>query len=210
MHIAIDSSRGIITGVVSGRHFIDIIPFYDEMAKILKANHVNPPFHWSKISRKVKDNTIKKIIQLINESKLKFNVFSHERPPGVSKKEYFHSLLPRRIVEHLEPWLKNKGGNLTIDIDRDYDLNRYNKTENLLNNFMIQIGFRLVGKHVKIMKNKFVMVELKQDSGEHLKIFGRVCRLNESNGIQIVDMVLGIIKEDEKEIDPKRLHFRKI
>ncbi len=212
MHIAIDKTQNKITGVVSGRYYFDIIPFYDGMQKIFKESNVNPPFHWSKISRKVKAKSGKKIVKLINESNLKLNCFYHEKPPSVSRKEYFHSLLPRKIAENLEPWLKNKDGNLTIDVDRDYDLDKYNKTENFIQSFITQLGFRLVGKYIKIRKGdsgSFV-AELKQDNGGHLNIFGGVRQANQSKGIQIIDVVMGIIKEYEKDIKKERLHFRKI
>jgi len=212
MHIAIDSTQKKITGVVSGRFYFEIVPFYDEVTKVFKKHYVNPPFHWSKISRKVKNSCAAEIIRLIDESKLKINLFYHNKPSSTPEKEYFHGLLPRRIAEHMEPWLRCQGGTLTIDVDRDYDLNKYNKTENFVKNIITQIGFRLVGKYIKIRDvNKNLTAELKQDNGEHLKIFGRVCTSNDSKGIQIIDIIMGIINDfGINVIDKNKLHIRKI
>ncbi len=210
MHIAIDSSeQRRVTGILSGR-YINVVEFYDELEKIFKKNNINPPFHWSKISRKVKDKTIDDIVFLFNNSPLKFNVIFHKKSDNFSKKEFFHHLIPKKIIEKLEDWLKFKGGNLAIDVDSDYDISKHNKTENFLENLIQQIGFRLVGKHIKIRKNGFLKSVIKQENGCILNIFGKVTDSRSSRGIQICDILLGIIKLNRKIISWKRLHILKI
>jgi hypothetical protein len=210
MYIAIDSSnQRRVSGVLSGR-FVNVIEFYDELERIFKKNSINPPFHWSKISRKVKEKTIDDIAFTFNNSALKFNVINHIKPLYFSKKDFFHIRLPKKIIENLEDWLKYKSGTLCIDVDDDYCINKYMTTEKFLENLIYQIGFRLVGVHIKIRKDGFLKSVIKQENGSILSINGRVYSSKDSRGIQICDILLGIVNLERKIISWRRLYFSKI
>ena len=210
MYVAIDSSNHMkITGMISGRHYV-LDEFYREMEKIFRSNHINPPYHWSKISRKIKEKTKSEIVDLINNSNLKINVLSHKKPLNVSKKDYFHTRIPKALAECLEQWLKFKGGYLCIDVDDDYSISKFNTTTAFLENLITQIGFRLVGKYLKIMKGKYLKATLKQENGNILEILGRVTKLSESKGIQTIDIILGIVNEKNTKIGYNKLYFTKI
>lgn len=212
MYVAIDTSHQMrMTGMISSRYFV-FTGFYTKMEKIFRDNYVNPPFHWSKISRKVKGKTIDEIVNLINQSDIKINILTHKKPLNISKKDYFHTRLPKILAEHLEPWLKFKGGHLCIDVDDDYTINKFNTTINFLESFITQIGFRLVGKHLKIIKKGDYSkgATLKQDNGEILEIIGKVARATESIGVQAIDIIMGIYNEKSAKIDFDKLHIRNI
>lgn len=196
------------TGVVSGRS-VEITNFYHGLLKIFKKNHINPPFHWSKISRKVKQNTKKDIISLINESKLNFNVIQHKPSASLTKKELYFSRLPKSIAEHLEYWLKNKGGDVKIEVDDDYNIKNH-KSNELVESLIIQIGYRLVGKHIKIRFEDEIKATLKQENGKIMNFYGKVTQIKTSTSIQIIDIVLGLVNEGEKGINKSRLYCWKI
>ena len=115
------------------------------------------------------------------------------------------------LAECLEPWLRFKGGGLCIDVDDDYTINKFNTTADFLGNLITQIGFRLVGKHLKIIKGRNCLkATLKQDNGKILEIVGKVARATESMGVQAIDVILGVVSEKSTKIDFNKLYFRKI
>ncbi len=132
MHIAIDSAENMIyTGVISGSPK-DIFDTYDKLIGIFKKRGVNPPFHWRKISRKVKDSCMKEIAQTINGSRLVANILRHERAPKMDRKMVFYELLPQYISLRMAMWVRELAGELTIEVDDDYRLGKHDDTTKFL------------------------------------------------------------------------------
>lgn len=213
MYIGIDSSNQIkYTGVVSGS-FSDIDKVYNEIQKILKVEGVNPPYHWSKISRKVKDKTKNKVIESLNKSKLKFNIFLHKKTINIPRKEFYYFRIPRAISQNLENWLNSLKGSVEIEVDNDYNIKNHS-TEEFIESLVQQIGFRLIGKPVKVRKEDKVKASIKQNDGGLLNLYGVVTDSKSSKGIQIIDITLGIFIErdgtNNKSFDKNRLFFREI
>ncbi len=210
MYIAIDSSNQMrYTGVVSGNNS-EIIRVYSEIEKILRSDGVNPPYHWSKISRKVKDKVKMKIIETINKSRLNFNIFFHRKEINLPKKELFYYRIPNAIAQNLEKWLSNAYGSVEIEVDNDYNIKGYS-TEDFVKNFIFQICFRLAGKPVKVRKEEAFKATVKHISGNLLNFYGLVASSNSSKGIQMVDMIMGIfIQSDGSAFDKHKIFFRKI
>jgi len=86
MYIAIDSAENMAyTGVISGG-YPDIYDVYDKFIAIFKKRRVNPPFHWRKISRRVKYSCMNEVVQAINDSGLLINIFEHKRAPKMEER----------------------------------------------------------------------------------------------------------------------------
>lgn len=209
MYVAIDSSRQHrFTGTVSG-HDMEISKVYDDLTRIMKSSGVNPPFHWSKISRKVKESSRREIVGLVNNSKLTFNIFQHSRPINMSRKELFLRRLPNSISQVLEIWLKNKYGQVNMEVDNDYNFSN-SGTEEFIQNLISSICFRLVGGQVKIRGNDMVRATVKQDSGVILDFYGKVSDSKRSKGIQLIDVVMGFALEDKEQFKQNRMYVKKI
>lgn len=209
MYLGIDSSKNLqYTFMVTGK-FRNMIDFYDEMEKIFRKQNINPPFHWSKINKKIKESSSKKIERNIQESNLNFTVIEHKRSKGENKRNYYHNLVPGEISQILGTWLKAKNGEVVIEVDDDYNLSRYNTTKVFLRNLMKKTCYRIIGKHVKLRSNKKIRTTIKQKNGL-LEICGYVSNIRESKGIQIIDIVGGYLTNKKIKYDGKRLFFRKI
>jgi len=210
MYIAIDSSNQLrFTGTVSGSYF-EISNVYKEISKILKNSGINPPFHWSKISRKVKESNRKDIAEVINKSKLNFNIFQHTRPQNMSRKELFFIRLPNAISQNLENWLRYKHGQVDLEVDDDYNFSRTSGTKKFLENLIFTICFRLVGKPVKVRVNNIIRSTIKQDNGVILEFYGTISDANSSKGIQIIDLVIGFVLENKNMFQSNKIFFKKI
>ena len=72
MFIAIDSAKQMLyTGVVSGwRSESDRV--YQELKQVLNDRGIREPFHWAKLSRKVKSGIENDVISTVNSSMLNF------------------------------------------------------------------------------------------------------------------------------------------
>lgn len=209
MLIAIDSAKKMrYSGVVSG-YQTEVEEFYSELKKIFKSHGIRDPLHWSKISNKNKDVCKNDIISLVNNSKINFNIFFHPKPKDVTRKEYYICHVPNSISENLEHWLRNKGGRVKIVVDNDYNF-QSGKTEDFINNFLKQITFRLVGKQVKIRKEKGFRATIKFTNSKILDFYAIKSDINNSKEIQLIDIILGCYLTYDKCFDEKRIFFRKI
>jgi uncharacterized protein (UPF0297 family) len=216
MYIAIDSAENMTyTGVISG-NVSDIYNVYSGFITTFKKRGVNPPFHWRKISRDVKYSysCMKEVAQAINDSKLLINILRHKRAPEMERKIVFYELLPQYISLKISPWVKELEGKMVIDVDDDYRLGEHNNTSKFLISLIESLCYDLTG--IQIYSRKVydtIRATIKQKKGI-LEFYGNVVDSNSSNGVQIIDMILGyVIQGDCKDFDRRKLHrwdiFRK-
>ena len=210
MYVGIDSSHQLrYSFMVSGR-FSEMTRFYDCMEKFLRRNKINSPFHWTKISRKVKETTIKDIFEEFKKGKLHFLVIHHPRPRGYEKKNFYHTLLTNQISKILENWLRNKYGSVTLEVDDDYNVGKGHNTFKFTKNILQQITFRLVGAPVKIITNHKIRATIKQNNKFILEFYGGVSNIKESRGIQIADVIGGYIISNKIKEDKQNIFFIKL
>lgn len=209
MFVAIDSAKQMkYSGVVSGR-CTELDRVYDEMKKIFIQYNIRDPFHWNKLSRKVKIGCENKIINLVNNCQLNFNIFYHPKPRNILRKEYYLVHVPNSISENLEHWFRYKRGSVEILVDDDYNFGG-GHTDDFIINFLRQITFRLVGKLVKIRKENKLKATVKFPNGNILDFYASKSSLSISKEIQMIDIVLGYYIKNPKKFNEKRVFFRKI
>ncbi len=212
MFIAIDTAKGLrYTGVVSGSS-MQLYEFYKAMGKILMKAGTHSPYHWHNISRKVRGKARKGFNNLVNDFKLNFNVFEHERRPKCERKEFFLKKVPYIISEHYEPWLKFKRGNVQIIVDNDYNIkNLPNGTEHFIKNLMMQLSLKLINKEATIRhEGRVYKMTIKKPNGFILDLYGRTSSIKESKEIQVIDMFLGYCLEKQSRFYRKKFFIRKI
>lgn len=212
MIIGIDSAENMTyTGIISGS-LADIYSIYERFAGIFQKRGVNPPFHWRKISRKVKDSSMKVIIEAINSSRLKINVFEHKRLPNAERKVVFYELLPQHICLRLLPWTKELTGNLTIEVDDDYRIKgKFNITKAFAKSLVENMCFQLIGMRVDSRdESDTIKATIKLKKGI-LNIYGKVMRSDNSKAIQMVDIILGyFIHYQCRDFSRSHVHHWKI
>jgi hypothetical protein len=208
MYIAIDSAENMIyTGVISGS-LSEIWGVYNNFIEIFKKRGVNPPFHWRKISRRVKDSCMNEIVQAINNSKLVINVFKHERAPKMERKIMFYELLPQHISFRISPWVKELAGKMEIEVDDDYRLSKADNTKKFLKALIENMCFILTGTQIYSRKeDDTIKATIKQKNGI-LNFYGNVVRSNDSKGVQIMDLILGyFIQSKCRDFNRNKLHY---
>lgn len=215
--IAIDSAISLrYSGSVSGstRNMFD---FYKEMDKIFSPRGIRSPFHFSKMTSSQKKVCRKEIIDIVNNSDLRFNIFFHPIPQQASHKDYYLFHVPNSIAENLESWIKSlrKGTDIEVIVDDDYNIRKVNNgTDIFIENFLKQIGLRVTGKHIAVYKthrtdNK-VRSTIKTPIGNIVDFFACKSTIKESHEIQIIDIVMGYYIQDSSGFDLKSVHFRRI
>lgn len=207
MYIAIDSAENMTyTGVISGS-FEDIFSVYGKFMAAFKRCGVNPPFHWRKISRNVKDSCMKGVVQAINDSRLVINIFRHERVPKMERKIVFYELLPQYISLRISPWVRELSGGLEIEVDDDYRL-KGGDTVKFLKALIENLCYHSTGVQIYSRKEYGrVRATIKQDKGI-LNFYGDVAKSSGSKGIQIMDLILGYhIQSKYRDFNRNRLHY---
>ncbi len=207
--IAIDSSHGLMySGVASGKSY-GFDSFYNSMIKIFSKNFVRPPFHWSKISRKVKVMARKDIIELINGSNINFNIFHHHKPKEELKKKYYLLYVPNAISHSLEHWLMNKYGSVEILVDDDYNISSVRDgTIHFIETLLSQLSMRLTGEKVAIRHENKIKAAIRQPNGSLLNFYAGKASSSSCKEIQIIDIVMGYYIENSAEFS--KIFFRKI
>lgn len=206
--ITIDTSHNKrYSCVVSGK-MRDLNELYKSIDNILIKLNQKGPFHWRRMRRKVRISAKKGIYELINNSKLHFNIFEHKFPGKISSKEFYLKHIPNLISKSLDKWLERKGGTVLLRVDKDYTVKGIEKsTERFTENLIRRLCERLVGP-VSIRRNKDILATIKQINGNILNFIGSVSSKEESKGIQIADLVLGYYLYDRVGIKNK-VYFKK-
>jgi len=208
MYIAIDSAENMIyTGVISGSSS-DIYNVYNKFTTTFKKSGVNPPFHWRKISRKVKNSCMGEIVQAINNSRLVINIFKHERAPKMERKIVFYELLPYHISLRISPWVKELAGKMEIEVDDDYRLSKSDNTKKFLKALIESLCFILTGTQIYSRKERnTIKATIRQKKGI-LNFYGNVVKSNNSKGVQIMDLILGYhIQSGCRDFNRNKLHY---
>jgi len=208
MYIAIDSAENMTyTGVISGSYY-DISHVYDIFIAMFKKRHVNPPFHWRKISRRVKYSCMNEVVRAINDSRLLINIFEHKRAPKMERKIVFYELLPQHISLRVSPWVRELAGKMKIEVDDDYRLGIEDNTKKFLISLIENLCFMLTGIQIYSRKeHDTIKATIKQKSGI-LNFYGNIVRSNNSIGVQIMDLILGYkIQFKCRDFDRHKLHY---
>lgn len=209
MYAAIDSSHQLRYSFMFFGRFNEMLIFYNFMESNFKKDHINSPYHWSKITNKIKDSTINIIFDKFKKSGLKFYVVHHPRPKNYEKKKFYHTMVTNKFSEIFEKWLKNKYGSFTLEVDDDYNVNKKHNSYCFVRHMIEQTTFRLVGKLVKIRCNSKIRATIKQKNKFILDFYAYVSNSKESKGIQIADIIGGyLIKNNIKR--GKNISFIKI
>lgn len=197
MRIAIDTSKNKeYTGMITGGQY-STQQAYVELVRIFKAHGVNPPFHWYKITRKVKQGAKGKIIKLLAEGKVRLTVFHHNLPFGVEKKKYYLQHIPNGISATLEAILKKWSGGVDIAVDDDYRVAGVtNGTDVFIQNLISMTCQRLVGTRVPVRKNGKMKATIKMIDKRVINFFGGPMPSKESGEIQLVDVLLNCYLSD--------------
>ncbi len=170
---------------------------------------VRPPFHWSKISRKVKVMARKEIVELANNSGLNFNIFHHHRPKEELKKKYYLLYVPNAISHSLEHWLMNKYSSVEMLVDDDYNVSSVKDgTLHFIETLLSQLSLRLTGEKVAIRHENKIKATIKQPNGSLLNFYAGKASSSSSKEIQIIDVMMGYYIEDKTGFD--RIFFRRI
>lgn len=207
--IAIDSAKQMrYTGVLSGtKEEADSV--YLKLEKLFGEYHINPPFHWCKITRKVKEGCRDRIDKILEDSKLNINVFHHPKPMNITRKDYFIIHVPNNISEMVEKWLRFKRGSVDIIVDDDYNFGT-GRTDNFMENLLKQTTYRLAGIPVKLRKENKLKATIKFPNGYILDFYASISDLRNSKELQLVDIFLGYCIENKSKNFNKREFFRKI
>lgn len=210
--IVIDTAQQMrYSGVLSGKG-MEIDRFYKEMSKIFAKYGVRSPFHWNKIRTEVRNRARKEIVNLINSSKINFNIFNHEKPMYVEKKDYYLREVPNIMSQNFENWIRHMSGPVEIIVDDDYTISSvYDGTGRFIEKFIKQLCSRIAGTYTDVRKeNNKIKATIKHPQGNKIFLYGYKSDINNSKEIQIVDIIIGYVLERYDDIDEKRLFFRKI
>jgi hypothetical protein len=206
MILGIDSAENMCyTGTISGTHE-NVDRVYSEFTKIFKKRYVNPPFHWRKISKKVKESCLHEIVETINSANLLINIFEHKRILKMERKILFFELLPKYISFRIYPWVKKLKGSLTIEVDDDYRVcNR--STRDFIIALVEELCFLLTNKKIDArVENNVVKSTIKQEIGI-LNFYGKTVKSDSSKAIQILDIVLGYDIQFKQRFSKDRVHY---
>lgn len=208
--IAIDSSNNLrYSCTVSGRQ-----KYFDELHKaidsILVQHNERGPFHWSKLRRNTRKSAQKDVCELINNSKLFFNVFEHKKPPEVLGKRYYLVHVPNTMVDSFKKWLEGRSAAVRIYVDDDYTVAGVkDSTKSFIEFFIRKLCDRLIGVPVTIRKNEDVKAVIEQLNGSVMHFAGFKSDRKLSKEIQLADIVLGYYLYDKSLLENK-IFFRKI
>jgi len=206
MILGIDSAENMCyTGTISGT-YENIDKIYNEFIKIFKKRYVNPPFHWRKISKKVKESCLHEIAGVINNSNLLVNIFEHKRIRKMERKILYFELLPRCISFRIHPWVKKLKGSLTIEVDDDYRI--CNKsTRDFIISLIEELCFLLTNKEIDArIESGVVKSTIKQEIGV-LNFYGKTVKSNSSKAVQILDIVLGYDIQFQYKFNKNIVHY---
>jgi hypothetical protein len=155
--IAIDSAIALrYSGSVSGSNR-SLFEFYREMDQIFIKRGIKSPHHFSKMTRNQKSACRKELLELVNKSDLKFNIFFHPLTQKTSHKDHYLIHVPNSIAQSLEPWIKslNKGADIEVIVDNDYNIRKTpNGTDKFIENFLKFVGHRVMVKILHYIKEK--------------------------------------------------------
>jgi hypothetical protein len=210
--IAIDTAKQLrYSGALSGNKE-EIDEFYKALSKIFAKYNIRPPFHWNKLRKEIRDQARKDITLLVNSSKLKFNVFSHEKPKCVRKRDFYLIEVPNIMSQHFENWVRHLNGSLDVIVDDDYTVSDiHDGTSRFLEKFIKQLCSRIAGTYIDVRKeNNKIKATIKHAKGNKIFIYGYKSDINSSKEIQIIDIVIGYVIEKSDDIDETKLFFRKI
>lgn len=207
--IAIDTSHNKrYSCVVSGNmNELDIL--YKSIDTVLVKHNQKGPFHWRKLRKNVRISAKKELYELLNSSKLHFNIFEHKFPSNISSKDFFLKHIPNLVSGSLDKWLEGKGGVVLLHVDKDYVVKGIERSiEKFTENLIRRLCERLVGP-VTIRRDKDILATIKQFNGNILNFIGSVSSRNLSKGIQIADLVLGYYLFDRSDLENK-VYFKRI
>jgi len=179
------------------------------MIKIFSKNFVRPPFHWSKISRKIKVMARNDMIELVNNSNLNFNIFHHHKPKDELNKKYYLLHVPNAISHSLEHWLMNKYGSVEILVDDDYNISSVKDgTIHFIETLLSQLSMRLTGEKVAIRHENKIKATIKQPNGSLLNFYAGKVSSSSCKEIQTIDIVMGYYIESNAGLG--RIFFKEI
>ncbi len=214
MKIAIDSSNQLrASGMASGSDS-EFENFYSELLKIFSKREIKPPFHRSKLSRKNREALRKNIVELVNKSRLKFNIFLHTKPKGVNRKDYYLRYLPNSMSRAVENWLMKATANshLEIFVDDDYNISEVSEgTLVFIKTLMKQICSRVSGVYFEPFKEREIFkATIKNPTGSIINLYGRKSSLRDSKEIQIIDIVMGYVQESPNDFDKEKVRIKEL
>ncbi len=214
MKIAIDSSNQLrASGMVSGSDS-EFDNFYSELLKIFSSRGIKPPLHRSKLSRKNREALKKNIAELVNKSRLRFNIYLHLKPKGVNRREYYLRYLPNSMSQVVENWLVKitTNSHLEIFVDDDYNISEISDgTLVFIKTLMKQICSRVSGVYFEPFKERDVFkATVKNPKGSIINLYGRKSSLRDSKEIQIIDVVTGYVLEDSNIFDKEKVRIKEL
>jgi hypothetical protein len=212
VYIIIDSSQQLVyTGILTG-HYSNLDALYDDFEKLFSDNNVAYKYHWSKLSRKIRNNMKNDLVKLFRKSsKINFNILHHRKPNNISRKDWFLHHLPARIAQRLERWLESKGGSVELIVDNDYNVSKGGRgTNHFIESLIRQLSWRLTNKEVTIRNEEKIKATIKQSNGNTLNIYASVAPKN-SKWVGMTDVYLGLYVSDKKLFNGlKNVYLHKI
>lgn len=212
MLICIDSGKQMTyTGIIScGEN--DLFKFYEELGKIFSRKGVYPPFHWGFLTNQTRNSVKPEIERLVNgpvASKIKFNIFIHKESETLSRKHIIFKILPISISQNLSPWLRKISGQVTFEVDNDFNIKRRN-TLDFIREIFKNIIPMLTSIPIPIRKERDAYkASVKQKIG-NIHLVGKVVDINSSKGVQVIDLILGHVINRKCKFRYDRLFIRKI
>lgn len=90
MIVGIDSGLSMgYTGMVSGTEY-KVFELYSEIEKLMKTEGINPPFRWTSIKSNRRESIAKKLLELLNKSKVNLTIIIHRNKYGVPIRELIY------------------------------------------------------------------------------------------------------------------------
>lgn len=163
-----------------------------------------PPLHWGKMASRSRRALVKPVSEVINKSDLKAWVFETKKPRGTGNKDYYLRTVPNFLAYRLEPMIRKEEGVLQIQADKDFEIKNTEGTTDFLRHLLIQLGTRLHGSSVAVLKSgKDQLMTLKSNE-KRLDIVASSVRSENSKAVQIADVVLGIYCADRTNLKISR------
>ncbi len=203
MLVGIDSSMGKRFSCFVFGSFKEVNLFYENVFTFIKKDcGWSGSLHWRKMSRRTRNCILKKFLREMHKTQLKFFIFEHKKPKGVSRRDYFLKTVPNEVSHVLEPLFKATSGVVLIECDEDFEVKGVHNSSTLfLNRLVKSISYKIVGKKVAVFISKGrVYADIKHDS-KKLHVRASIVKSRNSKAVQIADLVLGIFNQDKKKLE---------
>lgn len=196
LRIGVDSAENKkLSGFVLGFD-AEVNKIYNALDKIFVNCGQKGVFHWKSLSKKVKKCASEKLFNILKNSKLRFLIFEHKKPRGVSEKEFYLTIVPNEISAKLERQLKGKPFTIFLECDDDFFIKKVKDgTNKFIEELLKRLTFRLSGKMTKILRTReFLKADIKQHPSKLTTFYGKAMLREESKAIQIADLILGLYR----------------